>query len=386
MIAEHSILAPSSAKIWAAPGGCTGWPGMAQRVPDLSEEGEEARAGTASHEAGEQRIWKSLRADSQARVLDEGDTAANGVIIDMAMVQGAEMYAREVYGEFKPRQGKKGLSFGIEKKLPIATIHEMCFGTPDAWLYASQENKLFLWDYKFGFLTVEAFENWPAVTYLAGLFKKLGVVPEDVTVHVRIIQPRASHPDGPVREWKVNGAAIQGLVATVRENARVATGPHAQLTTGSHCRYCHARYACPEALKAGMGFYEMAGAPVPVELSPVALGVQNALVTRALEQLKGLKTGYDEQIKALQKQGTVVPGWELRATVGREAWNKPVAEVIQMGELMEKDLRKPGACTPNQARALGVDSSVISAYSHKPSTGFKLIQDDGSTARRIFEE
>lgn len=386
MSGVHSVLPPSSAKIWGKPGGCTGWVGMSQMVPDLSDDNEDAKAGEASHEAGELLIRKATRADV-GPVLNIGDTATNGVIVDREMLESAEMYAENVLTELSNRIVKGAISYAIEDRLTISRVHELCFGTPDMWLYDPNSNELFIWDYKFGHLIIEAFENWQAICYLAGLLPYLGIdgqLDQKTTVRVRIVQPRASHPEGPIREWSFPASEVRGKINVLEANAKIAMSPAATLQTGSQCRRCHARHACPEALKAGMSFYEMAGAPVPVELSPESLGLQNAIVTRAIEQLKGLKTGYDEQIKALQKSGIVVPGWGLEPAVGHETWSRPVEEVIQLGDLMGQDLRKLGAITPNQARKLGIDNAVITAYSHKPNAGFKLVQDDGTKARRIF--
>lgn len=380
MSGAHSILPPSSAKIWSR---CTGWVGMAQKVPDLREDDETALAGEASHQIGEKLIHRGIK-NLTDPVEWVGAIADNGVVINEEMVEAAELYAEDALRIFKAAElVGGGISYGIESKVQIPTIHELCFGTTDKWLYAPIPDELIIWDYKFGFLIVEAFENEQALCYLSGLIKLLGLNPQ-TRVRVRIVQPRAAHSEGPIREWSFLVAQVQGQLSNLAAKAKIAMSSDAKLQTGSHCRYCHARYACPEALKAGMGYYEMAGYPVPVTLSPEALGLQNAIVTRAIEQLTGLKTGYDEQIKALQKTGTVIPGWGLEPAVGRETWSRSVEEVVQLGDLMQKDLRKPGVKTPNQARKLGIDDEVITAYSHRPNNGVKLVQDDGTLARRIF--
>jgi len=376
-MSEHSIIPPSSAGIWGKPDGCTGWVKMAQKYPESDEPSEDTAAGTASHEAGAKMIIRNSLAAFQV-----GDTALNGVVITPEMLEGAQLYASDVM-DTKSAQ-KAPISYGIEKRIKAPSVHELSEGTPDMWLYNSGTQDLYIWDYKFGYLVVEAFENWQGINYAAGIIDELGLDGQSITIHIRIVQPRGFHRDGPIREWTLSSFDLQGYVNTLAINARTALGPDATLHTGSHCRYCQARHACPEALKAGIGMYEMSAAPVPVDLSPEALGVQLSIITRAAEQIKALQSGYEEQVKALQKSGVVIPGWGLESTYGNKTWSRPVGEVFALGELFGKDLRQKKAITPNQAVKLGIDEAVITAYSGCKRTGVKLIQDTGNKAKQIF--
>jgi len=376
-MSEHSIIPPSSAGIWGKPGGCTGWVKMARKYLEPDEPSEDAAAGTASHEAGAKMI-----ALNRLNARQVGDTASNGVVITPEMLEGAQLYASDVL-ETKFIQGAP-ISYGIEKRIKAPSVHELSEGTPDMWLYNSGTKDLYLWDYKFGYLVVEAFENWQGINYAAGTIDELGLDGQSITIHIRIVQPRGFHRDGPIREWTLKSFDLQGYVNTLAINARTALGPDATLHTGSHCRYCQARHACPAALSSGMGMYEMSAAPIPVDLSPEALGVQLTITTRATEQLKAIQSGLEEQVKVLQKSGVVVPGWGLESTYGNKTWARPVGEVFALGELFGKDLRQNKAITPNQAIKLGIDEAVIKAYSACKRTGVKLVQDKGNKAKQIF--
>ena len=82
-----------------------------------------------------------------------------------------------------------------------------------------------------------------------------------------------------------------------------------------------------------------------------------------------------------------MPGWVVEQGIGREKWGKPIAEVIALGDMLEFDLRKPvDAITPNQAKKLGVDESVITAYSTKPRTGLNIVSDNGNKAKQVFKK
>lgn len=387
---SHSILPPSSAGIWGKPDGCTGWVLMAQTYPE-TEETVEAREGTASHEIGAE-IITDAKTNNRHRTAKDwvGTTASNGVIITEEMYEAAKEYGDDVARTMRKLGVFGGPGLRIEQRVEIPRVHAINWGTPDCSIYHKPSNALYVWDYKFGFEVVEAFENWQAIDYVAGLLDELeidGHVDQFTTVHIRIAQPRAFHRDGTIREWKVLASELRAHINILSSNAHKALGPDAEFNTGSHCKHCPGRHACPAALKAGTGLYEVATKPVPVELSPEALGVQLAIVKRARKQLEYLESGFEEQAKGLIRSGSMVPGWSVEEGIGREAWAKPIEEVIALGDMLEFDLRKPvAAITPNQAKKLGVDEAVITAYSTKPRTGLKVVPDNGNKAKQVFKK
>lgn len=387
---SHSILPPSSAGIWGKPGGCTGWVSMAYKYPKTRET-PESKEGTASHEIAE----RMNRANARARIgypsKEElvGSLASNNVIFTEEMYDAAEMFANDVGMIIRQTSVFGGPHLGIEHRVEAKRIHELSYGTIDAFIYNQNRDRLYIWDYKFGFTAVEVYENWQLINYLAGLIEELGVdghMDQHTTVHVRIVQPRAFHRDGPIREWVVKASDLRPYFNILEDNAHKALGPNAEYETGSHCKYCLGRHACPAALKAGIGLYEVAAQPIPLELNAEALSVQYAIVQRARKQLEYLESGFEEQIKALIRGGENVQGYRVEEGVGRECWAKPVEEVIALGDMLGHDLRKGGVITPNQARKLGIDADVIMAYSKKPKTGFKVVPDNGNKAKQIFSK
>lgn len=385
---SHSIIPPSSAHIWGKPDGCTGWVVMAQSYPE-TEESEEAKEGTASHEVAARMLEALARANLGYPKKEEtvGTVAENGVVISEEMFDAAELYAQDVGAIMRERGVFGGPNLGIEHRVEAPKIHDLSFGTVDCFLFDRNKGELFIWDYKFGFELVEAYENWQAINYAAGILDFLevnGLQDQYITVRIRIAQPRAFHRDGPIREWSVKACDLRGLFNILSGNAHKALGPNAETRSGPHCKHCSARHACPAALQAGVKLYEVAAQPAPVELSAEALAVQLAIVQRAKKQLEYLESGYEEQVKGLTRHGKGVPGYRVEEGVGRERWAKPVEEVIALGDMLGHDLRDPKAITPNAARKLGIDEAVIMAYSEKPRTGLKVVPDNGNKAKRIF--
>jgi hypothetical protein len=388
----HSVIAPSSAGIWGKTGGCPGWVTMAQLYPQI-EESQDSKEGTASHEIGAGIITGAMRGGLGAptRETTLGKPASNGVIFTEEMFDAAEVYAQDVAAIMLERAIFGGPYLGIEKHVIAKRIHDLSEGTVDSFIYDSRTKDLFLWDYKYGHDIVEVFENWQLMNYCSGVLDSLGINGiEDqlTTVHFRVVQPRAHHRDGIIREWIIKASNLRAYFNILNANAHKALGPNPQCHTGSHCKNCTARHACAPALAAGTRLYEVASAPVPSELSKHALGVQLAMIQRAYEQVKLLKTAYEAQVDAFLRKGVVVPGWSLQPSAGgRENWTKPVSEVLALGDCMGLDLRKDDAAiTPNQARKKGLSEELIKTYSARKNPGVSLALDNSNRIKQIFSE
>ena len=361
---------------------------MSQQYPE-TEETPESKEGTASHEIGSRLIINQSTGNISNYAKDfVGKSASNGVIFTDEMFEAAAIYADDVGDIMRSTGVFAGSNFGNEHRVEAKRINDHSFGTIDQFIFNHKTGDLYLWDYKFGFEIVEVFENWQLINYAAGILDQLGLDGlklEHITVHFRIVQPRGHHRDGTIREWVIKAIDLRAYFNILEMNAAEALGPNAIIRSGAHCRHCSARHACPAALQAGMRLYEVAAKPVPVELSHDALGVQLSIIKRAKKQLEYLESGFEEQVKSIVRNGSNVVGWMTEQGFGREKWNKPVVEVLAMGNVFEKDLKKPDeAITPVQARKLGIDDAVIKEYSITPNTGLKIVPDNGNKARSTF--
>lgn len=363
---DHAILAPSSAHRWVT---CPGSVGMEAAVPN--EESQESREGSAAHWACE----CALLAEADAEL---GNVAPNGVITTQEMLDGARLYVN-----YAMRVLPSNAVMHVEQRTAPGAIHELCWGTPDLW--AMSDRGLDLFDYKFGHLFVEVFENEQLICYAADILKQLDGLQDQLTpVHFHIIQPRSFHRDGPIRTWNTTAAAlrphINRLAAAGAEALRVSAPTH---SSPDACRDCRARTRCDAFQAAALHATSLAGSSVPFDLSNAEAGRFLALVQYAQKQLDAMETGLETQLTQAMVRGGSVPGWQLVPGDAREAWTVPAADIVSLGQAFGVNLVSKAA-TPNQARKLGIDESVISQYSLRPKGTVKLVPIDFTQSRKVF--
>jgi hypothetical protein len=370
-MADHAKLQPSAAHRWGGPTPCHGSVAMEAAVPE-DEESEEVREGHAAHWVCQMRLVAGW-------LVDVGEVAPNGVVVDQEMIDGAHLYAEYI----RDTLGKAPQH--VEQRTLGGAIHEDCWGTPDADHF--EGNVLDVFDYKYGHRFVEVFENEQLICYAADRLAELdGLADQLVRVRFHIIQPRSFHRDGPIRTWECKASDLRGLVNHLRQCAIEASRPGAAtVATPSNCRDCLARTRCDAAQAAGLDAAAVAGTSVPFDLALPEAARYLALVQRAQGQLAAMATGLEEQlIKALLK-GQYVPGYRLDSTKPRERWIGDVEELFVLGDLLGHNLRAPpqpiGIAA---ARKLGIDDSVISQYVERPKGSVKLVPMDFTALKKVF--
>lgn len=368
----HHPLGPSGAGRRNA---CTASPGLQAAFPEL-EESEASRVGTAAHwVAGE--VW-------QGRPVAEGTVAPNGIVVDEEMLEGVDLYVghlRSIVDVFPIDEAH------LEERVALDMIYPGDFGTPDFWLF--RPAVLYIRDFKFGFGYVEVFENPQLIDYAAGIIERLGInghAEQFLEVDFGIVQPRSFHRDGPIRTWRCRVSDLRAHINYSSTRAHEAMGPRAAYTPGDHCDHCSGRHVCPAVQRESYRAADLALASTPVELPPEAVGLELRNLERAAAVLAARISGLQGQAVALERKNIDVPFYRLEQGEGRERWKpEAVPEVLAVCDLLGQDVRKKDAIvTPKQARRLGVDASVISAYSETPRGEWKLVPDTTTKAQKVF--
>lgn len=297
------------------------------------------------------------------------------------MRRGAELYVQYVR-RLVPQGGV------IEQRLAIPRVHEQAFGTPDFWAQRMGNDgrlTIIVVDYKFGFGLVEVFENPQLVDYVSGVLSLTAASDLEVDVIVAVVQPRAAHPDGPVREWRFRASAIRALVNISSSAAHAALGANPAARTGPECLHCTARQACTTLQRAAYRAADLSGTAASFDLTPAQAGAELTVLTAAGRAIEARRAAIEAQTAWHMQHGQSVPGWMLTRNPGRERWTRGDDAVIALAALLGFDLAKPAeAITPKQAAAKGFPVEHVRELVTSTSGAVAVVPDDGSAARRAF--
>lgn len=371
---QHAPLAPSRAYRWG-PNACPGSAAMERLYPE-DEESEDARRGTAAH-------WFVTEA-LQGREVTIGTLAPNGFPVDLEMVQCAADLLTDVQDTLAAASPDRGL--WIESRVTMKhAIHSDCWGTPDIYLLDFAQRALHVWDYKYGHRYVDAYMNWQMIAYAVGVFETHGIEDyADWRITLTIAQPRNYAPEGPMREWFLNGRELMIHRESLRVAAIHASQPEAILKTGNHCRDCLAAHACPALQRAAMAAVDLSYKQGAIDMPAPAVGLELAILTAGARRIQARLDALSEHAMGLIRKGQGIPHWTLGRTQPRTVWKVSVEEVVAMGRLFQVDLAKPEAITPKQAIKAGIDEAVIAEYADTPMGSIKLIPMDDSSAAKAF--
>lgn len=365
----HSFLPPSGASAWSK---CALWPTMNAKFPQLDSPA--AIEGTAAHWVG----WEMLA----GRTPIEGSATPEGSIVTGEMLDGAELLCDTI----SARMG--GMVLHIEEPVMIPSISPHCFGTPDAWAFNFSEMHLEIIDYKFGHRFVDEYFNPQGILYTLGIIEKIRAQligsPQYLSVSFTIVQPRCYHQEQPVRTHAFRADEILEQEQWMQHAAVSANSPNPTATTNRACGDCPGRHACSALQEAAYSVAEYSNDRQPHNLKPAAAALELRMMERAQEILDARVDGLRELTLANLKAGAQIPYYRIVEGKGRQVWNVPTEQVITIGQMFGKDLAKSEVITPAQAKKLGLDESIISAYSFKPSGNLKLLADNPADARRVF--
>lgn len=375
----HYYYSFSGAYTWSR---CTMAPRMAQLFPEMSErDPTEAAEGIATHWWSEQ-VMRAL-----------GDTtrvppsAPNGVVFTDEMRESGQVYVDEVLGTVARYPDAV---WGIETPLPARSIHPtLCGGTPDAWMYSAAARLVVAFQFKHGHREVTEFENPQEALTLSALVDHLKLDDQKVSAEIRIIQPRCFTSRGQVRTWRIGRLAnlrpLWNRLHRIAEEGQL----NPKATSGNHCFYCPGRHACPAARDAAMSSLDYTHQPLPEPLTADAMSFELAMCRRASKAVEARLTGLEEAAKGMIRRGTIIPGYGLAATTGRLAWREgvPPPAIDALGAMYGVEVRKPPQfITPTQAKALGIDESVIMSYASRSEGGLRLTEQTPDHIRRVLAQ
>lgn len=373
---SHSLLSPSSAARWVA---C---PGSIFAENCITQETSQAALdGTHTHKIGAELIDLGLR----GLFPDNWRDVENKYELESSFLYAAHQYAKNILGTLRTLRIFGGKNLGIEDKIAIPSINENCFGTCDFWAYDTTNNILIVADFKTGLGIVEPFENWQLICYTCGVLYKLGTINlSNLKIYLRIVQPRAPHYRGPIRQWNTTyDMIIKNYLPILAFKASIALSEKPYLQTGPHCRYCSARYRCDQLQMDAALASDYVGTPMPQNFDSKMLGRE----IQFLEDAQRLITYRLEAIKEIAlKEHRPIDGYRFAPGRGSVQWKPDLDQNIlaQLAASNNVDLWKHDLITPKQAIDAGLDKNLVKQLSVKIPGKMRLVRDKGDLAKEIF--
>ena len=248
----HSERGASSAKRWMT---CHGSVRLCRSVPKPATS-KYAALGSLAHLFAEFCLRPLV--DSRIRLTDpvaelRPRFLASNPGVDPDEVDEDMVAAVQQYVDFVREQFEDGIVSGryvarLEVRLSLESLSEHTqgmFGTADLVVYDPVLRWVWVLDYKHGQgIAVEAIDNEQTQYYgLAAVLAYGDSMVEKLTCV--IVQPRAIHSDGPIRQSTTDVVDLVEFTMRLLEAAEATEKPDAKLVSGEHCRFCPASALCP---------------------------------------------------------------------------------------------------------------------------------------------
>ena len=350
MSTTHSELAPSAAHRWLH---CHASVSLSRGV--IEPESAAAIEGTLAHAHLEHVLSHGAQPDG----------AYTDEMVDGTNVVLAYLESRQEKYEFWP---ETKVEFG--NLLPAGTM-----GTSDVILWYPESRTIEVVDYKFGRgVVVEPDENEQMTLYAIGaLVTRKLPVPERVVL--TIIQPRAYHPNGPVRSWTTDMEYLKNFGRQVKSAVASIYGPSPAFNPSEDtCRWCPGAFKCPSlkslALERALKEFE----PLPDDGDLKELG--EALdIARLLEVWRNAVENHALRVAL---SGQKIPGWKIVEGQSRRKWNdeNKVREFFKRKRIPAKEFLKDQVIGIPDAEKLfkkkKLDPADLKPYIVKPEGAKKL--------------
>jgi hypothetical protein len=299
----------------------------------------------------------------------------------------AKVYADDVRATMIERRIMGGEDFCIEENVDCPSISAETQGKYNCYILDRKAGELFLWVYRYSHTKEEEFENPRAICYVSGLMDEYGIngkTDQALRITVTVVQPRCFTAE-PIRRWRFKGSDIRGHINLMKERAIAALDEKAKCKSGPFCAGCDCRYTCDTAMETGLIQYEACMLPNLNEMSDAEIARRYLIVSRAYEHLKTLSKAYTQRVESIAASGRVLPGLSVEPTVGALQWNRPVEEVISLGLMFQKNLKKEDVVTPTQAiEKHGIPKELVEGIASRKSSGFKIVPDEKSRLSSVF--
>jgi hypothetical protein len=339
LVKLHSEHGASSAYRWLA---CPGSVSLSRGIPEKSS--EYAIEGTAAHGLAELALKKERDASFWVGLEIEG------IMVTEEMAEAVQVYVDHVKMTLQIDDDLR-----LEQRVTLDKINppRPMFGTADCVIYRRATKELFVYDYKHGAgVPVEAIGNKQLRYYALGALLSLERDEPCTTITAGIIQPRAQHSDGPIREETFSAGELLDFASELVEGVEATLKDNAPLNPGSHCRFCKAAAVCPakrdqafELAKIEFGEDMLLPDRVDPRVMPIE---QVANFLKVADQIEDWLRAMRAHVQSELEAGRPVPGWKLVNKRATRVWadqKKTIEWAAGLGladdELFDKKVKSP---------------------------------------------
>lgn len=269
----------------------------------------------------------------------------------------------------------------IEHKVDLSFVYPDTFGTVDCAL-VEEFGTLTVIDLKFGAgVPVGAKENSQLIFYALGLAHEYNY--NFAEIKIVIIQPRAEHPDGPMREWTLGVEELLEWKDKFISGVAKCEDPQAEFTSGEHCKFCPAKPICPELSTTAM---KQALIDFDAELGAVTLpAITDKTPIAYLPQALDASEKLTVWIKALKeaafnalKRGEKIQGYKLVDKRSTRKWVNAEEAALEARPIFGEEIFETRLKTPAQfEKTFGKKDAkgFLGAHASDVSTGVTLVKE-----------
>jgi len=360
----HAKFGASNAKRRMA---CPGSLNAEALFPD--ESSPYAELGTAAHELGEFCLVNGHE-DAFAFIGEEH----NGHKVDDNMARAVQVYIDHIRATalLEPSLCRYEKRFSLDKLDPPMPM----FGTADCIIYGKESGTLYVLDYKHGQgVAVEVEDNAQLKYYALGAILEIGDKAPVNKVITVVIQPRAMHPDGPVRSYSYSRDEIMDFGTELIDAAHESLKPDAPRIAGDHCKFCKAAGTCSalrnDALAVAQDEF---GAVKDInDLTPAEVADYLEKVPLIEEWIKSLR----RHANYILESGNALPGYKLVEKRPTRRWrveDEFVAWATEEG-LDDDDIYEKKLKSPSQIERIVGKKNLPTSLVMAVSTGTSMVAD-----------
>lgn len=375
-MAQHVRLGGSKAHRWLA---CAASPRL-EEEQGPQEAGPHAMEGTAAHHVGERCNMLHCNTDKFLGQKIEGFN------VTTEMAEAVQVYVDWV-SNIRATAPDAKLHFELDVNLSALNPPEEMRGSADCVAVIKSLRTLIVADYKHGRGHVVEVKGNKQTRYYA-LAALLTLPREEIVgidrVQMTIIQPRAFHPDGPVRSETIDLLELMDFAEDILQAAAAVQDPAAPAVPGDHCLFCAASSSCRarsgQALTLAQEEFTVLPPMTSLTTAEIAAAVTKVEPQLAIVEawLKGAKKHLEDQLKA----GADVPGWKMVAKRATRVWADPAK--VEEWALLDAGLEKaaiytePTLKSPAQIEALVGKKALPASLTVSVSSGFNLAPSSSS--------